>query len=211
MHAGPKASEALAATKARRGEGGVRRLPVWPVVGCVAAFYVVSWRTAQVEPSKLVSGMPKLAHWLAEAWPPDLDDLPLILQRTAETVAMAAVGTTIATVLAIPVAVFGSRNITPMPMLYGPVRWFLNALRGIDSFVFANLRRPHRGPCRRKDQDGRRNGGIRQSGGQRIIWLRRTAANGCDSRHAGHGYRSVKQITSDQASRRRLSGPTGIA
>src|SRR5262249_33495142 len=32
-----------------------------------------------------------------------------------------------------------SRNITPMPLLYYPVRWFLNLLRGIDSFVFALL------------------------------------------------------------------------
>src|SRR5262249_6565236 len=30
-------------------------------------------------------------------------------------------------------------NITPLPRLYLPVRWFLNALRGIDSFVFALL------------------------------------------------------------------------
>jgi phosphonate transport system permease protein len=35
--------------------------------------------------------------------------------------------------------ILASRNITPWPSLYYPARWFLNALRGIDSFVFALL------------------------------------------------------------------------
>ena len=52
---------------------------------------------------------------------------------------MAAIGTTLATLLAIPMAILASRNITPWPALYYPARWFLNALRGIDSFVFALL------------------------------------------------------------------------
>ena len=52
---------------------------------------------------------------------------------------MAAIGTTAATLLAIPMTLLASRNITPWPSLYYPARWFLNALRGIDSFVFALL------------------------------------------------------------------------
>ena len=105
----------------------------------VVVFYAVSWWLAQIDPMRLVTGLPRLGHWLASAWPPRLDELPLFLQRTAETVAMAAIGTTIATLLAVPAAVLASRNITPFPRLYYPVRWFLNALRGIDAFVFALL------------------------------------------------------------------------
>jgi len=105
----------------------------------VLIFYVVCWRLAQVDPVKLATGLPKLGFWLAQAWPPKLDELPLFLLRTAETVAMAAIGTTVATLLALPMALLASRNITPFPRLYLPARWFLNALRGIDSFVFALL------------------------------------------------------------------------
>jgi phosphonate transport system permease protein len=105
----------------------------------LVVFYAVSWYLAQIDPVRLVTGLPRLGHWIASAWPPKLDELPLFLQRTAETVAMAAIGTTIATLLAVPAAVLASRNITPLPRLYYPVRWFLNALRGIDSFVFALL------------------------------------------------------------------------
>ncbi len=102
-------------------------------------FFSGSWHLAQVDLERLVKGLPKLGHWLAMAWPPKLDELPVFLLRTAETVAMAALGTAAAALLAVPVAVLASRNITPFPRLYLPVRWFLNALRGIDSFVFALL------------------------------------------------------------------------
>ena len=133
------AAQALLALKAEQG-GGVRgrvKLSLW--CGGIAVFYAVSWWLAQVDPVKLVTGLPKLWFWLAQAWPPRYEELPLFLLRTAETVAMAAIGTTVATLLAIPMAVLASRNITPFPRLYYPARWFLNALRGIDSFVFALL------------------------------------------------------------------------
>ncbi len=133
------AAQALLALQAGRG-GGLRgrvKLSLW--CGGILVFYAVSWWLAQVDPVKLVTGLPKLWFWLAQAWPPRFEELPLFLLRTAETVAMAAIGTTVATLLAIPMAVLASRNITPFPRLYYPARWFLNALRGIDSFVFALL------------------------------------------------------------------------
>jgi phosphonate transport system permease protein len=139
MSSGRSAAEALALIETGRRRRGLRRIKVWAAAGLVAAFYVACWRLAQIDPLRLVSGLPRLAHWLAEAWPPQLDDLPLILYRTAETIAMAALGTTMATLFAIPTAVLASRNITPIPVLYIPVRWFLNMLRGVDSFVFALL------------------------------------------------------------------------
>lgn len=104
-----------------------------------AAFYITCWRVAQVDLGRLAEGLPKLGHWIASAWPPDLAELPLFGERIAETIAMAAIGTTAAMLLALPMAVLASRNITPWPGLYLPARWLLNALRGIDSFVFALL------------------------------------------------------------------------
>jgi phosphonate transport system permease protein len=105
----------------------------------VAAFYGVSWKLARVDPGKLVTGLPKMASWAKKAWPPAVGELPVLLLRTAETVAMAAIGTTAAAVLALPLCVITARNVTPSRLLYYPGRWLLNALRGIDSFVFALL------------------------------------------------------------------------
>ena len=130
---------ALEAIEQQQNRWGARRILSWLTIALILIFYITSLELAQVNLSKLAIGLPKLAHWLAMAWPPNLNELPLFLERTAETVAMAAIGTTLATILAIPMAVMASRNITPFPALYYPSRWFLNVLRGIDSFVFALL------------------------------------------------------------------------
>jgi phosphonate transport system permease protein len=88
---------------------------------------------------RLWTGLPKLAHWAAKAWPPDIHDLGALIARAIETVAMAVIGTTIGIVIAGPCCILAAQNLTPSPLLYTPMRWFLNALRGIDSFVFALL------------------------------------------------------------------------
>jgi phosphonate transport system permease protein len=115
------------------------RLRAWLVGLAVILAYVAAWRLAGVDPARLAVGLPKLGHWIGQAWPPKFAEIPLFAARTAETVAIAAIGTTFATVLATPMAILASRNITPIPSIYYPARWFLNALRGIDSFVFALL------------------------------------------------------------------------
>lgn len=105
----------------------------------VSVFYVVSLRLVHVDLGRLAAGLPRMAGWARKAWPPAVDELPVLLQRAAETVAMAAIGTTAAALLALPLCVLAARNVTPSPFLYFPARWLLNALRGIDSFVFALL------------------------------------------------------------------------
>lgn len=127
------------AYEADTGSRAGARLRLNLILLAVLSFYVVSWQLAQVDLARLITGLPKLWHWIVQAWPPKLEKLPLFTQRIAETIAMAAIGTTAATLLAIPMALLASRNITPFPRLYLPARWFLNALRGIDSFVFALL------------------------------------------------------------------------
>ena len=117
----------------------MRRLRFVAVLVLLAAFYAASWHLAKIEPARLLTGLPKMAGWATKAWPPATDELPILLQRTAETIAMAAIGTTAAALLALPMCVFAARNVTPSMALYYPARWFLNGLRGVDSFVFALL------------------------------------------------------------------------
>src|SRR5262245_55949012 len=102
-----------------------------------AAFYIVCLQVAQVDPQKLLEGLPRLAIWTARTWPPDFSEFDTLLRRAAETVAMGTVGTSFAALLAVPVCIFAARNVTPATWAYYPARWFLNMLRGIDSFVFA--------------------------------------------------------------------------
>jgi phosphonate transport system permease protein len=133
------AQRALAEFEREHAGWSARSLKNWALVVVLVVFFAGSWQLAQVDLARLINGLPKLWHWVAQAWPPKLDELPIFLVRTGETIAMAAIGTVIATLLAVPMAILASRNITPFPRLYYPVRWFLNALRGVDSFVFALL------------------------------------------------------------------------
>jgi len=116
-----------------------RRMRFILVLLVVAVFYTASWKLTHVDLGKLASGLPRMAGWARKAWPPATGDLPVLLIRAAETVAMAALGTTAAALLALPLCVIAARNVTPSMLFYYPARWFLNALRGIDSFVFALL------------------------------------------------------------------------
>ena len=115
------------------------RLRFVVTIVALAAIYSVCWHLAKVDVGKLVTGLPRMASWAAKSWPPATDELPVLFRRAAETVAMAALGTSGAALLALPLCVLAARNVTPSMALYYPSRWFLNMLRGIDSFVFALL------------------------------------------------------------------------
>lgn len=109
------------------------------VIVAVVAFILASVRIAEVDPAKLVTGLPRLWSWASKAWPPYTGDFDAFLYRALETVAIATVGTAVATLLAFPLSVFIARNVTPSPLLSVPVRAVVNAFRGIDTVVFAIL------------------------------------------------------------------------
>jgi phosphonate transport system permease protein len=77
----------------------------------VLLIYGLSCYFVDIDPERLWTGLPRLAHWLAKAWPPDIRDVDVLLRRAAETVAMAVVGTTIGVVIAAPFSVLAARNI----------------------------------------------------------------------------------------------------
>ena len=103
------------------------------------AGFALCVRLAEVDPRALVEGLPKMAGWAAQAWPPSTKGLGDLLVRAAETVAIAVVGTGLAVVAALVACVPAARNLTPGRALRVPARWLLNACRGVDSFVFALL------------------------------------------------------------------------
>ena len=86
-----------------------------------------------------MSGLPRLAGYLAKSWPPNFEDFDAVLRGAGETIAIATLGTTLGAVLAVPLCLLGARNITPALTLYVPARAILNVLRSIDTFVFALL------------------------------------------------------------------------
>ena len=96
-------------------------------------------KVSGIDLGRLLSGLPRLAGYLAKSWPPNFEDFDAVLRGAGETIAIATLGTTLGAVLAVPLCLLGARNITPALALYLPARAILNVLRSIDTFVFALL------------------------------------------------------------------------
>jgi phosphonate transport system permease protein len=111
------------------------RRAAW-IFGFLALQAACIWMV-QPDFGRLWAGLPRLAGWIAGGFPLDFSGFRDLLARAAETVAVATLGTTLAALLALPLALAAARPANPVPALYHPVRTLLDALRGIDSFIFA--------------------------------------------------------------------------
>ncbi len=107
----------------------------WALALCclyAACVYVVS-----PDLPRLWAGLPRLGRWLAGSFPPDFSGGADLARRSAETVAIATLGTTVAAFAALPLTVLAAHPVAPLPWLYYPTRALLDVLRGVDGFVFA--------------------------------------------------------------------------
>ncbi|MBM3732630.1 MAG: phosphonate ABC transporter, permease protein PhnE [Acidimicrobiia bacterium] len=108
------------------------------LLGGLVYFGVCVW-LAEVSIVNLIKGVPVMGRWAAGAWPPFYEDFHIMLLRAVETLAIATIGTAVATVIAFPLSILISANTTPSPIVAYPVRWFANICRAIDTVVFALL------------------------------------------------------------------------
>lgn len=116
-----------------------RRLGQLLAATLAVAALALMWRVAEVDLGRLWQGLPRLVAWSARAWPPNFEDGATLLQRAGETLAMATLGTLLGALIAAPLCLLAARTTTPGALAYAPARALLNALRGVDSFVFALL------------------------------------------------------------------------
>lgn len=107
--------------------------------GAFTALMAASLWVVAPDLARLASGLPRLMGWLGGAWPPDFSGGADLARRAAETVGIATLGTVAAGLLALPLALIATRQVTPSAGLYHPLRSMLDALRGVDGFVFALL------------------------------------------------------------------------
>lgn len=111
----------------------------WPWLAAVLAFHLACLWVVQPDVGRLLAGLPRLLGWFAGAFPPDFSGPGDIAWRAAETVAIATLGTSLAALMALPLTLLAARPVTPSPALRQPARAVLDALRGVDGFVFALL------------------------------------------------------------------------
>jgi len=91
-----------------------------------------------ISPSRCFSGLHQLGWVTLMMIPPDPgSSLPAYLVALGETLSIALLGTTIAAVFALPVALLAARNIVASNIFRFPVRRFLDSIRGVDTLIWA--------------------------------------------------------------------------
>lgn len=135
--------EADAADRATVEERRLR--PPWSwqrkVLAALAVAYAVSvvWsvRRTGLSVTALVDGYGDFRRLLDRMLPIEFRDPGRIVELAIETFFIAFIGTALAIVVSIPLAVCAARNTTPHRLLYGPARGFIVAMRAIPDLVFA--------------------------------------------------------------------------
>lgn len=102
------------------------------------ALFILGLIELDVTIERLLKGFSKLADVFGLMVPPESKGRTIeFMWAIAETVAMAFLGTLIASILAVPLALLGARNVMPL----GPIRFFVrrssDVVRGLDSLVWA--------------------------------------------------------------------------
>lgn len=104
----------------------------------VLAFYLFSMYWTQ---KQMVGGFnhvfSNMANVFKNFFPPNLNVMPVIWGPMAQTIQMAVIATTIATILTVPLALLSARNIATSMPVYHITRTFLNILRTIPDLVLA--------------------------------------------------------------------------
>jgi phosphonate transport system permease protein len=95
------------------------------------------WRM-DASPERIFNGLTKLGWLVALMWPPSAGGvLPELLMSLLESLAMAFLGTMLAVVVALPLALLGAGNVIGNVLLRFSVRRLYDGLRGIDTLIWA--------------------------------------------------------------------------
>ena len=117
---------------------GVSAWRGYTIILFVLTLFFLGLVELDVTAERLLKGFSKLGDVFGLMVPPESKGRTIeFMWAIAETVAMAFLGTLIASILAVPLALLGARNVMPI----GPIRFFVrrssDVVRGLDSLVWA--------------------------------------------------------------------------
>jgi phosphonate transport system permease protein len=107
-----------------------------PIALATLTIFAVWWLAIPFD--QIGSGLASLAKFVALMFPPSTGGhLALLVKAMEETLAIAFLGTLIATVMAFPVSFLAAGNTTPHPVVRFVVRRALDTIRSIDALIWA--------------------------------------------------------------------------
>ncbi|MDQ3385556.1 MAG: phosphonate ABC transporter, permease protein PhnE [Actinomycetota bacterium] len=122
-----------------------RLSPPWtPRRGVLTAFafaavaaFLWAWNHVGMTFSGLLDGAGDVANLVGRMFPPRFDDLDRTIDLAIETFFIALLGTTLATLLSLPLAFLAARNTTPGRAVHGIARAVIVFCRAVPDLVFA--------------------------------------------------------------------------
>lgn len=108
----------------------------WWIVLFLLALHVWAGRGTEFSPAlfaRFGNSIQLLRRW----WPPEWSLLDITAQAAVTTLQIALMGTTLAVILAVPLAFLAARNTAPSTFVYNATRGLLTVLRGIPEIVIA--------------------------------------------------------------------------
>ncbi len=105
-------------------------------VSLAGAVLVSSRRFGLLDPSEVWPAAKRLGEFVSSLVPPNTDILPTLLDAMLETMEIAFVGTALGFVVALPLAVLGTRTVFG-PRITVPVRLLVGAIRTVPSLLWA--------------------------------------------------------------------------
>ena len=117
----------------------MRRLTATPVIfGLGFLLLLVGLWRIDASPERIWNGLSRLGWLFALMWPPSPGGaLADLMKGLAESLAMAFLGTLIAAVVALPLALLGAGNVVGSALLRFSARRLFDGLRGIDTLIWA--------------------------------------------------------------------------
>ncbi len=107
-----------------------------PVVLALLTAFAIWW--LEIPFSQILAGLSSLAKFVALMFPPSTGGhLALLVRAMEETLAIAFLGTLIATVMAFPISFFAASNTTPHPLVRFLIRRALDTIRSVDALIWA--------------------------------------------------------------------------
>ena len=104
----------------------------------IAGFAIFSIWWLAIPFDQIGPGLASLAKFVALMFPPSSGGhLNLLIKAMGETLAIALLGTLIATVVAFPISFLAAKNTTPHALVRFAIRRGLDTIRGVDALIWA--------------------------------------------------------------------------
>ncbi len=117
-----------------------QRMARFAVYLAAAVALGLSMRTVQIVPEFLYDAPTQMADMFTRMWPPDTSQYwESVHASLIETMHIAGMGTILALIMALPVALMAASNITPIPALNWLAKLILVSSRSVNTLVWAIL------------------------------------------------------------------------